>query len=154
MTAVTHAAYVRRETLISMAINGTLSLLFFLIVFGRTNPVPVWGPGMWVFDFLPQSFMIALMGTLVPGAITARRLKTGVLQPSAATSRRPRALVLRALLLAMLSAVLGTGLVALLSLAIGLVTLDWTMALVLKVAYGLALAGIVTPVGLWRALVP
>ena len=69
---MSHTAYIRRETLVSMVINGVLSLAFFIAVFGRTSPVALWGMGHWVFDFIPQSFMIALMSTLVPGALTAK----------------------------------------------------------------------------------
>lgn len=72
-------SYIRRETGVSIVINSVLSLLFFFLVFGMDDPIPVWGMGQWVFDFLPQSFMIALMSTLVPGYLTAKKLKAGQL---------------------------------------------------------------------------
>lgn len=98
---MTQGAYIRKETLVSMAINGVLSAVFFLLVFGTAQTVLVWGAGNWVFDFLPQSFMITLMGTLVPGALTARRLKAGEIQPGGHASRLPQSLVLRALMQAL-----------------------------------------------------
>jgi hypothetical protein len=39
------ARYIRRETLVSIAINTTLSLVFFAAVFGFGGAVPVWGVG-------------------------------------------------------------------------------------------------------------
>lgn len=64
----------------------------------------------------------------------------------------PGNLLARALVLAVASAILGAGLVALAATAFGVAELSATMALVLKVAYGAILAVIVTPPGLRRAL--
>lgn len=147
-----HNTYVRTETLISMAINGVLSLVFFLIVFSKVDIVPMWGAGNWVFDFLPQSFMIALMGTLVPGALTAKRLRAGALQPLPQPSRLPHSLALRALVLAVAAALAGTAIVAAIIALAGVTALAWTPALVLKVVYGVVLAAVVTPMGLRSAL--
>ena len=41
MSGVDHRAYVARETAISIAINGVLSLGFALATFGRAEQVPV-----------------------------------------------------------------------------------------------------------------
>lgn len=149
---MTHETYIRRETLVSMVINGVLSAAFFLLVFGKAPSIPVWGMGNWVFDYVPQSFMIALMSTLVPGALTAKRLKAGEIQPAAFSSRLPRSLPVRAILLAVLSAALGTSLVAIATLAVGAVELAWFAAIAIKVVYGVFLGAIVTPIGLRRAL--
>ena len=147
-----HKAYICRETLVSMAINGVFSLVFFLIVFGRLHSIELWGMGNWVFDCLPQSFMITLMSTLIPGALTAKRLRAGELQPLSQKSRLPRALVLRALLLSVGAALIGTGMVAGIALASGATVLDYIPALILKVLYGMSLAALVTPIGLRSAL--
>ena len=147
-----HQSYIRKETLVSMMINGVLSAVFFLLVFGMAASVPAWGVGNWVFDFLPQSFMITLMSTLVPGALTAKRLKSGEIQAGTHVSHLPRSLLLRALLLAALAAVIGTGLVAAVVTLTGATALVWLPALGVKVAYGIALGAIVTPFGLRAAL--
>jgi hypothetical protein len=60
------AAYIRRETAVSIAINVALSATFFIAVFGTGRDVPVWSVGGYVLDFAPQGFMIGLMATLVP----------------------------------------------------------------------------------------
>lgn len=149
---MTHDAYIRRETMIAIVINGVLSLVFFLIVFGQTDSVEVWGMGQWVFDFLPQSYMVALMSTLVPGALTAKKLRDGVLTPSDTPSRLPRSLPVRALMLALIAAIAGTAIVAVILWATGMSALNWTVALVLKVAYGATLGAIIAPIGLRSAL--
>lgn len=147
-----HDAYIRKETLISMLINGVLSLVFFLIVFDRSATLPVWGFGNWVFDYLPQSFMIALMSTLVPGALTAKRLKSGTLKPAPYNSRLPSSIVARAIVMAVFTAPLGTVVIALATRLAGLEAIGWMYALALKVMYGAGLGAIITPIGLRAAL--
>jgi len=141
-------AYIRRETAVSVAINAVLSLLFFLLVFGRLNAVPVWGIGKWVFDFLPQSFMIALMSTLVPGALASRAVVAEKVAADGPVTRLPSRLVVRALLLAVASAALGTLLVAGFVALSGRAEIPHMTALVVKIAYGAVLSSIITPIGL------
>ena len=147
-----HTTYIRRETGVSIVINSVLSALFFWLVFGGVNPVPVWGMGNWVFDFLPQSFMIALMSTLVPGALTAKAIRAGKIRGDGKANWLPGNLLGRAILLAILSAIGGATLVSLLAKVAGVTEIAWATALGLKVAYGAMLAIIVTPPGLRRAL--
>ncbi|MEA3542214.1 MAG: hypothetical protein U9R77_08855 [Pseudomonadota bacterium] len=145
-------AYVRRETRISMAINATLALLIFLAVFGLHRPVESWGVGGWVFDFLPQSFMIALMSVLIPGLLARQKLKKGALDPVPHGSILPGNLLARALVLAGASAGIGTALVAGLVWLTGIETINPIPALLFKVIYGAILALIVTPPALRAAL--
>lgn len=146
------AAYIRRETGVSVAINAAISLAFFLLVFGGLDPVPLWGLGAWVFDFLPQGFMVALMSTAVPGMLASRKLAAGKLQLLDRASVLPRNLVVRALLLATVSAFAGTAAIARLAWLSGLTVLPALAAGTLKVSYGALLAAIVTPRALAAAL--
>jgi hypothetical protein len=68
---MTRGRVIARETMLSAIINGVLSLLFFLGVFGLSRPI-AWTA--LAADGLPQSFMVALMGSLVPGLIVGARL--------------------------------------------------------------------------------
>ncbi|WP_068085017.1 hypothetical protein [Novosphingobium rosa] len=149
-------AYILRETIISMIINAAFSLAFFLAVFGHGAAVPVWGIGAYAFDALPQSIAIAAMSTLVPGAIALKKRRSGALRvaPQARTSQPflPHNLWLRAAVLALLSAVLGGLFNSVALLVLGLAQLPWWPALIAKLAYGAALAGIVTPIALRAAL--
>jgi hypothetical protein len=148
-----HQRYILRETLVSVVINVVLTVMFFIAVFGVGRSVAVWGLGAWVFDFVPQSFMIALMSTLVPGVLTARKIASGTLAPSGGRSPLPRRLLPRAALLAVASALLGTALMALLAQIARIETLGFVPALSIKMAYAVTLAVIVTPIGLRAALV-
>ena len=147
-----HTTYIRRETGVSIVINSALSALFFWLVFAGVDPVPVWGMGNWVFDFVPQSFMIALMSTLVPGALTAKAIRAGKIRGHGKANWLPGNLPGRAVVLAALSALGGASSIALLARASGVTEITWATALGLKVAYGAMLAIIVTPPGLRRAL--
>jgi len=144
--------YIRRETIISVVINVALSLVFFLLLFGRLDPVPVWGVGKYAFDFVPQSFAIALMSTLVPGMLAIRRRKADLVGRVESTSRLPDALLPRALLVALLAVFVGAGIAALGLLAAGAVNISRNPALALKLLYGGALAAVVTPPTLRAAL--
>lgn len=145
-------AYIRRETTVSIVINTVLSLAFFLAAFGLVDPVPVWGIGAYAFDFVPQSFMIALMSTLVPGLLAARRLRAGAVGRLDAPSRLPAALVPRAILVAVAAVVVGAGLAALALMALGRDSVPWMPGLVAKLVFGASLAAITTPLTLRAAL--
>lgn len=145
-------AYIRRETLLSVGINATISLILFLIVFGVANPVEVWGVGKFAFDFLPQAFMIALMSTLVPGVLTERKIRQGKLQTIDGRSRLPKALSLRAILIATTAGLVSASAFAGVFLLSGLTVLGWSAALALKLAFGAGLAVVVTPIGLRAAM--
>jgi len=149
---VSPEAYIRRETGVSVAINAALSLAFFLVVFGIGRPVPVWGIGAYVFDFVPQGFMIGLMGSLVPGALAGKALRAGKVAPLGAGSPLPRGLVVRSLLLAALGALAGTALSGGALAALGLGQLPWGAALAVKLVWAAGLAMVVTPAGLRAAL--
>lgn len=144
--------YVRRETAVSVIINCVLTIVLFFVVFGGLRAVPVWGSGGWVFDFLPQSFMIALMSTLVPGFIAQRKVRAGTVATIPATTPLPRNLLIRALVLAIGSAVLGTAIVAMVASGAQQASLPFAVALLLKVVYGAILAAVVTPLALRAAL--
>lgn len=141
-------AYLAKETRISMAINAVLSLAFFLLLIGLPAAVPVPGSGGYAFDFVPQSFMIALMSALVPGFITAARIRSGAI---AGQPEKGSAIVLRSVVTAIASGLVGAAL-ALALLASGIATIPLIPALVAKILYGIVLAYVVTPIGLARAL--
>lgn len=145
-------AYIRRETIVGVVISVAITLLFFLIVFGFSGPVEIWGPGKFVFDFLPQAFMIALMATFVPGLITERKIRRGELQTIGGRSRLPKSLPVRAGLIAIIAAAVSAALFAGIFHVSGLAALGWLAALTIKLLFGAALAAIVTPLGLKAAL--
>ena len=134
------AAIIRRETRVSIAINAGLSLLFFLAVFGLKRPVGFAALG---WDFLPQAFMVALMGSLVPGLLVRRHGGATV-----------ASVVRRAILLAVVGVAVAGGGAFLLCRLPGDASLATGIALPIKIAFGAVLAAIVTPVAVRATLTP
>lgn len=99
-----HRKYLASETLVSIVINTLLSLFFGWVVFGRREVVHLWGPDGLAMDFAPQTFMVALMSTLVQGALTRRRVRPGKIASLAEKAvPLPQHLLLRSLLIALLA---------------------------------------------------
>lgn len=146
------SAYIRRETIVGVVISVAVTLVIFLIVFGFSGPVEIWGLGKFVFDFLPQAFMIALMATLIPGVMTEQKIRQGKLPTIDGRSRLPKSLPFRAGLIAIIAAAVSVALFSGFFFVTGLTALGWTAALMIKLVFGAALAAIVTPLGLKAAL--
>jgi len=145
-------AYIRRETAISILISMAISAGFFLMLFGVVDPVPVRGLRGYAVDFLPQTFMVGLMGALVPGVLTRKRITNSTIAVIATPSFWPGAVLPRSVLMALLSAlVMGGGAMAILA-ALGAATVPWTPALAIKVAVGGLVAAIVTPAAIRATL--
>lgn len=145
-------AHIRRETAISMVINAAIGAGFFFALFGGLDPVPVWGAGGYTVDFLPQGFMVGLMGALVPSLLARRQVARGGLVAMPGPSLLPRSLVVRCLLLAVASALLLAGLSAAALTASGVAALPFMPALVLKIASSAALAAVITPLAIRATL--
>ena len=152
MSMHTAATYIRRETAISIVINMALTALFFGVVFGLVRPVPVWGPGCYVFDFLPQGFMIGPMATLVPGALAIRARRAGKVARWPVAPPLPRGLWARALVLASCGAAAGVAIAAGVLWLAGLDQLPVVGALCAKLAFAAILAAMVTPLALKAVL--
>ena len=141
-----HAAdlAIAREALVSGAINAALSLAFFLLAFSAWQRVPVWGAGGYALDFLPQSFAIGLMSTLIPGLMARRKLAAGA--PSTAW------VVGRSLAHGLIALAAGGALWAALLWLCGIDTIGWAPALAVKLTYGAALGAAVTALSLKRMI--
>ncbi|WP_298400203.1 hypothetical protein [Sphingobium sp.] len=140
---MTQALSIGRETAISVIINGVLSLLFFIALFGMQPRLLAWrAPDGLALDFLPQSVAVALMSALVP-ALIARRKMDG--EPAL------RPILVRAALFALAGGALG-GVLAFLVGGLGLVFIGWGFALMIKVTYGGALGALVASLALRQLL--
>lgn len=146
------AAYIGRETRVSVAINAVFSLAFYIIFFGFSGPVRIGGVGGFEFDFIPQSFAITLMSVLVPGLLTIRKLAAGKLAPEPGKSLLPQSLFLRALLMAATAALAGAAGARVISTIWGTAAISWLTGAAIKIIYGILLARIVTPIGLMAVL--
>lgn len=122
-------AIILRETIVSIVINMAITAGFFFALFGLGGRIDGAAYGQ---DFLPQSFMVALMGALIPGLLVRRG--------SGAPITR---VIVRAVLLAVGALLVGflcwwlfarTG------------SLKPVPALIIKLAYAAILSVIVTPI--------
>lgn len=143
---------VRRETLVSALVNGAISLGFFLAVFGGSGPIVVPGIGDYAFDFLPQSFVIGLMASLVPGLLARKAIVSG--RPGGFAFAAPAAgVIVRQAIVTALIALAAGAVVALFTLAVSRTgTIGHGAGLVVKVAYGAALGAVTTHLTLGRLL--
>ena len=148
-----HLAYIRKETAISAVINAAISAGFVWAAFGGSRSASVWGPGGVAIDFVPQTFMVALMSVLVPTLLTRTRLRKGALHTVAQRSLHvPRNVLLRASMLALIATFAFGGMaVAVLALA-RFEEIDFFNLAVVKIAYGALIAIVVTPAALMVAL--
>jgi hypothetical protein len=139
MTPV-QAAYLRRETLISAAINLALSVAFTFLAFGGQARIG-WAALAW--DALPQSFAITLMATLVPTLLTRKRLRTGTIAPLSTSYGKGRHnAFVRALILALVATAIA-GLLHYVLLPLGPAKWSFAAVLAYKSIYGALLgAGI------------
>ena len=133
--------YVRKQTLISIVITMAISAGFFLLIFGRTNPIAVWAPHNFALDFLPQSGAAAFMAALMPALQTRAAIVKGTLPGTPPTVR---SIVVRAIMLALLALGLAGVVIGVLKLS-GIATFAWGTAFAIKVAYGALLGLVITP---------
>lgn len=142
--------HVAREARISAAINGAISAAFFWLAFGGSTTIHFWGGAGLLVDAIPQSFMVAVMGTLVPGLLARVAIGRGALQ----APRRPLT-VWRIVRQAASTGALAVAAGVLLTAAAGVIvggSLPATVAAVAKVSYGALVGWLVTNQGLRRLL--
>lgn len=134
-------AFVRQQTIISIAVSMAFSAGFFVLIFGGVDPVAVFKPHNLVVDFLPQAAIASFMAAFIPALITRSALIGGRL-PGVAPS------VLSIALRALAYAALGLGLGALAFAALyhsGIQHMVWYVAFAMKVIFGGLLGAIITP---------
>lgn len=146
--------FILREACTGAVLNAMLSYGIFRWIFGGIAQVPVRGFGNYLFDFLPQGFMIALMSALVPSLIAERAVAKGGFPGDApAPGSLPNSLLVRALVLAL-------GAMTCLALPVAGLgwlllgdTIDWNTASALKMGFGAGVSLLITPIAL-RAVLP
>jgi hypothetical protein len=147
---VTTGVYIAREAAISAAVNGAISAAFFFLLHRGADAVPFKGPGGLILDALPQSFMVAFMGALVPGLLARRAMAAGKL--GAKLGIEAAGVVRLAVVGALLCAAAGVALVLAIALLVGSPGLPAEIAAPAKIAYGALLGALVTTVALRRLL--
>ena len=150
MTGSPPSDYIVREALISAAINGAISAGFAWFVFGGYASVPLWGRAGFVFDFIPQGFMIGLMGSLVPSLLLRRNAAREAWNAISDNRKSSRTIFLTAVCMAMIASAGSAGLMAVLFWITAAPALPFPAALAVKVVFGGALGASVTVLSLMR----
>lgn len=149
---MTPAAFIARETAVSTAVNAAISAGFCWLVFGGDGRAPVWGAGGLVVDYLPQGFMVGLMGALVPGLLGRRARATGRVEGLAAPSAPATPVLRRSFVTAMACAAGATAVAAVLFRVARITDVSFATALALKTGSGALIALVVTPPAIRAAL--
>jgi hypothetical protein len=149
------SSVVLRETLISTVPNAVVSAGFVWLLFGGQSHIPLWGMNGLAFDLVPTTFMLTLMTTIGLTLLLRKRRQSGTLAvaaEAAAPLLLPRNPVLRGV-------VLGAALLLLFVPACVFILAavwqdDWPFAWVLafKIAYGVAVGWVATPLVVLAAL--
>lgn len=134
-------SHVVRETIVSILVNAALSGVVYFAFFHDSARIPIWGIGNFLFDFAPQSLMIGLMGSLVPGLLAAKSRRRDGLGTVPVIG-----IVWRAVGFALTAMVLGTSAAAAMLYLLGLASIAFAAGLAVKTGYGALLAASVTPV--------
>ena len=77
------AAQVAASVIIGIVMNTALTMLLF-----ERGAIPVWGTGGAAFDLVPTTIMSVFLSFLIPGHVTARRRRSGVLHALGSAPRR------------------------------------------------------------------
>jgi ABC-type spermidine/putrescine transport system permease subunit I len=134
---LTHRRYLLVETLVNLVINAALSLFMAWVVFGRRELVEVAGPGGLALDFMPQTFMVTLMSTLVATLLTRKRVRENKIASLATTPLRlPRNIVGRSLLMAVVATLVLGGIALPLTTALVTEPMAMRSVFLLKMLYG------------------
>ena len=155
---------VRKETVLNVVVTVVIATLLSWAVFRGETRIAAFAPVPGgIFGILPGTFNFALLVTTALTLITRRRVRAGLyrrLDPGEGMrlgAALPRSVLLRALVLAAIATVIyvpvGSGL-AFAAIRVGLIPGIWSFAgmLAFFVLYFVALAVVLTPVVLWRAL--
>ena len=155
---------VRKETVGNIIATVVIAALLSWAVFRGETQIAAFAPVPGgIFGILPGTFNFTLLVTIALTLITRRRVRAGLyrrLEPCEGLqigAALPRSVLLRALMLAAIATIIyvpvGAG-VSWAGIRVGLIPGAWSFAgmLFFFVLYFAALAVVLTPVVLWRAL--
>ncbi|MBA3895576.1 MAG: hypothetical protein H0X36_00230 [Sphingomonadaceae bacterium] len=138
---------------VSAVLNALVSALFVWVMFGGLTAVELWGKTGLAFDLVPTTFMITLMTAVALTLVTRAAVRNGQVPPLATSGLPlPRHLLLRAPLLALAATM------TLVPLSVGVLRSTWHgdwsygAVMIFKIAYGVMLGAIITPIVIKAAL--
>lgn len=131
---------------VSAVLNALISALFVWLVFRGTDRITLWGGTGLAADLVPTTFMITLMSTIALTLATRGAVRAGKLEIRGSRWRIPRNPFLRGLLFAAAATLLLVPLTALVLWAIWSGDWSYDKVMLFKIAYGVALGFVVTPI--------
>lgn len=140
------------EAGISIVPNALVSALFVWLLFRGTDAIPLWGPQGVAFDLLPTTFMLTLMTTLGLSLIVRARRRRGVAQVAPGFPRLPRLLPLRGIVLGLALVVVFVPVTVLALWATWDGPWSYATMMAFKIAYGIAVGLVATPLVVLAAL--
>lgn len=140
------------EAAISIVPNALVSALFVWLLFRDTPAIPLWGMQGVAFDLVPTTFMLTLMTTIALTLIVRARRRRGLAAAAPGSLALPGNVLLRAVTLALLLCLVFVPLTVLL-LRMGW-SGDWSYDRMMgfKIAYGIAVGLVATPLAVLAAL--
>lgn len=145
-------SYIRNETKVSIVGAVVATAFVYCLVFGVLKPAAVRGLGGYAFDFIPQSFMTALICTVLPGMIVQKRMKSGSIDLGVNSSDVRQSVLVSGLFYSLAILVVAGGGAAGLFYLAGIEQIDWASGLAVKMVFAAVVAVIVTPLGLRNLL--
>lgn len=140
-------ALLRTELRIAILVNAALSIGFFLLVFGWRDAAA----RDLAIDFLPQTFGVTFLGTLIPSLITLRKIALGRIVPAGPVPTRGRH-VLRIIAWAVGAVIILGGSAAALFTAFAPPMVPPLVGVTTKAVYGGLVGALITPPILRAAL--
>lgn len=143
-------SYIFKETIFSTIANSLISLGFALAVAHGMEEVPVWrGIGVAV-DFVPQTFMLVCMTTLVVTAIARMNMRKNrvpfIRAPASAfINMAPASLTVRSLVFGLFAVLALVPLLVTVLFLLGVDSLGYGIFIGVKVIYGAILSILIAP---------
>jgi len=137
------------EIATSAVANTLFSIAFVTLAFQGHAQIPISGSGGLIRDAIPQSFMVALMGTLISPLITRNRIAKGSL-PIILSNKLQHTyqVYVRAFLFAFAAMIVGVAAQAVLLPVLFPPSLGFWYVFLYKSLYGAGLAILITPCAL------
>lgn len=149
--------YLKIETAINAFVNAVISALFAWLFFRNVPVVPLWGEMGMAVDLIPTVFMITLVPAIPMSLVTRRRVRSRIVAPIdrrdfPMLSLLPGNVVLRAILLALAATIVLVPLTVTILWVLGIFEMGFAPFVAFKIAYGVLVSLVTTPVVLLAAL--
>ena len=141
------AGFVLAQLAINIVICGTISAAMAWILFHDSPHPALWGIGNLAFDFIPGTVIPAFMTGLMVTSVTRKAIAAGRIQPAPCpvAGRLPPQPALRGLIAAAVSVAVISPIGLALLVAVWGPGLTIGQIVLFKLAYGIALAIVITP---------